>query len=64
MIDTTKMPNSFVMKYIVEIYKSLYLIFKIISKKLFQISEFSTEWKLRSVAFNENNTIISKKLDF
>ena len=60
-IDTNKIPFSFVMTNILELNSSLYSVVKLINEEVIHISEFSTKWKLRPVAFSEENTIILKR---
>ena len=60
-ISTNKYPHSFIMKNIVEIDKSFYSIFRQLNKRTIEISEFSTQWKLRPISFNEGNIITFKK---
>lgn len=63
-IDTTKIPNSFIVNNIAEIDNTLYSIFRLINNKKIQMSKFSSNWKLRPVAFTKKHTLTFKKDKF
>jgi len=60
-IDKSKIPHTFIMTNIPEINTSLYSLIVPIKDNIIHIAEFSSRWKLRPIALNQENTIIFKR---
>lgn len=61
-VDYAKTPNTLIINNISDINMSLYSLILMKNKNLIHITTFSTKWKLRSIMFTKQNTIMLKKV--